>query len=91
MEDAEDWLIERTVTYWSSVFDDDWKHWFDRKHSEYDEGVGVDRREERLKALSVLLERGLALEGSGSWDRKGHGWVLGEEARVGALRDRRPR
>lgn len=88
LDDAPDWLTERTVDYWSGVFEDEWDHWFVRRHPDYDDTVPVVRREERLKALAALMERGLALERAAAWDRADGEWHLKEAARAAAIRDK---
>lgn len=88
MGEAPDWLTERTIMYWSGVFEDDWQHWFDRRHPEYDETTSLPRKEERLAALVAVLERGLGLSEAEMWDVVDGEWFLKEAARVAALRDK---
>eukprot|EP00919_Chromeraceae_sp_WS-2016_P030488 GHVR01072289.1.p3 GENE.GHVR01072289.1~~GHVR01072289.1.p3 ORF type:complete len:201 (+),score=45.72 GHVR01072289.1:1412-2014(+) len=79
---APDWLLERTIMYWSEVFEDTWDQWFVRKAPDYVDGLSIMEREERLKALAAALERGLGLERLMMWDREDGEWHLAENRRT---------
>jgi hypothetical protein len=82
LEDAPDWLMERTIVYWDEVFSD--------TDTTVKEMVDAGRRsdaEALLKGFRALLERGLGIEGD-SWSVTRTGlWLLAQAPVQEALAD----